>query len=84
MCSRCLVSAIAFHDCPVLALSARSNLSTLSHSPMPPIYTSHILNSNKCGIRIAHINARSLVSIADEISHLLLDEKIDILAITET
>ena len=51
---------------------------------MSPLYTSHLLNSNKCGIRIAHTNARSLVSFADEVSHLLLNEKIDILAITET
>ena len=51
---------------------------------MSPLYISHLLNSNRCGIRIAHINARSLVSIVDEVSHLLLDEKIDILAITKT
>ena len=70
-----------FHDCSVLSSGTSvvgSNSSTLiSEFDLPPL-------SSTAGLRVAHLNCRSLLSMTDEASDLIVCNAIDVFAITET
>lgn len=83
VCSCCHVSVLAYHDCSQLSFNSATsfqddNQDNFAHQAF------NSLDFDKTGIRIVHINARSLVSIADEVSCIIANGKIDVLAISET
>ena len=81
LCPKCTFDQLPFHDCSVLSSGTsdvRSNSSTLiSEFDLPPL-------SSTAGLHVAHLNCRSLLSITDEVSDLIVHNAIDVFAITET
>ena len=73
-----------FHDCSVLS-SRTSDVCSISSSfncetfqfDLPPL-------SSTAGLRVAHLNCRSLLSITDEVSDLIVHNSIDVFAVTVT
>ena len=81
LCPKCTSDQLPFHDCSVLSSGTSdvySNSSTLvSEYDLPPL-------SSTAGLRVAHLNCRSLLSITDEVSDLIVRNSIHVFALTET
>ena len=85
ICPVCIDKTLPFYDCSVLSSSLHSNIDSMRQSITSP-QRSHILGTSciKRGLRIAHLNARSLVSCIDDIRLLIHEEQLDILTLSET
>ena len=81
LCPRCVADMMPFHDCSTLSSSSRctsvscSSLSTSCDSSF--IYDLPVLSS-PAGLRVAHLNCHNLLSIADEVSDLIVHNSIDV------
>lgn len=69
-----------FHDCSILSSSS----SDTSESVVQCDFDLPACLLSSAGMRIAHLNCRSLLSIADEVFDLFTYNHMDILAVTET
>ena len=84
LCPKCISDQLPFYDCSVLS-SGTSDVCSISSSfscetfqfDLPPL-------SSTAGLRVAHLNCRSLLSITDEVSDLIVHNSIDVFAVTET
>ena len=87
LCPKCIADVMPFHDCSILSSSSRctsvscSSLNTSCDSSFT--YDLPVL-STPAGLRVAHLNCRSLLSIADEVSDFIVHNAIDVFAVTET
>ena len=88
LCPKCVADEMPFHDCSFLSSKETSDNCSSFGSPcnvssgmlqldLPPL-------SSTAGLRVAHLNCRSLLSIADEVSDLIVHNSIDVFAVTET
>ena len=99
VCPRCLLNELPYKDCSVISNfsshSARdfangsSSCSLSASYPLEPARsltpTTFLFNDLKSpSIHIAHLNVRSLLPIIDDVHSLIVSEKIDILALSET
>ena len=78
-CPRCVAEIMPFHDCSILSSSSSDTSESVSQCDfdLPCL-------SSPAGLRIAHLNCRSLLSIADEVFDLFTHNHMDIVAVTET
>ena len=88
-CPRCLASELPFHDCSHLTFHSHNDsigvISDISHVSHQQAYGNlSTLFSGKSNLSFVHINVRSLLSSIDDICNLLLECRVDIMAITET
>lgn len=85
ICYRCSLHELPFADCSGINSSLSSSLDDSSISNGSTTCTnSPIFLSSDSSIHIAHLNVRSLLSVIDDIHCLLINENIDILAISES
>jgi len=81
LCPKCTSDQLPFHDSSFLSSGTSdvySNSSTFaSDIDLLPL-------SSAAGLRIAHLNCRSLLSVTDEVSNLIVRNSIDVFALTET
>ena len=85
ICPKCVADIMPFHDCSVLSSVSESSsvLSSLTSESsnglldLPPLLTSG-------GLRVAHLNCRSLLPSAEEVYDVCTRNSIDIFAVTET
>ena len=88
LCPKCVAAEMPFHDCSFL--SSRGTSDGCSSFSSSSSLNSGILQfdlpslSSTAGLRVAHLNCRSLLSIADEVSDLIVHNSIDVFAVTET
>ena len=66
-CPRCIANVMPFHDCSLsfelispAAIAKSETVSQCESTDLPPL-------SSPAGLRVAHLNCRSLLSIADEV-----------------
>ena len=87
LCPKCVSDVMPFHDCSTLSSSSKgsseicTSLSTSSDGAFE--YDMPALSSS-AGLQVAHFNCRSLLSIVDEVSNLIVHNSIDVFAVTET
>ena len=81
LCQKCTSDQLPFHDCSVIS-SGTSNVYSNSSNLTSDFDLS--LLSSTAGLRVAHLNCRSLLSITDEVSDLIARNSIDVFAMTET
>ena len=86
--TKCVADEMPFHDCSFL--SSKETSDNCSSFGSPCNVSSGMLQldlpllSSTAGLRVAHLNCRSLLSIADEVSYLIVHNSIDVFAVTET
>ena len=76
-----------FQDCSTLSSSSRGSSESCASLSTPrddAIEFDFPALSSSAGLRVAHLNCRSLLSIVDEVSGLIVHESIDVFAVTET
>ena len=75
ICPRCVANELPFNDCSVVSsISDADDIFSDADDMFP----------DASSIHIAHLNVRSLTSSIDDVHCLLLDNKIDVLAVSET
>jgi len=79
LCPKCTSDQLPFHDCSVLS---RGTSDVYSNSSTLIIEFDFPLLSSTAGLRVAHLNCRSLLSIT-EVSDLIVRNSIDVFAVTE-
>ena len=86
LCPKCVADVMPFHDCSTLNSSSDTSdsCSSLSTSSDGTIQYDLPSLSSPAGLRVANLNCRSLLSIADELSDLIVHNSIDVFAVTET
>ena len=80
-CPKCVADEMPFHDCSVLS-SSSSDTSRSDNSQSQCIDLPSLISPAR--LRLANINCRSLLSVADEVFDLFMKQSIDVFAITET
>ena len=78
-CPSCVVKMMPFHDCSVLTSSDAISVYSDDNS-----FDSLVFPQRSGGVRIAHLNCRSLLPHKEEILTLMCDGYFDMLALTET
>ena len=85
MCPRCLASSLPFNDCSAIStdmnLSSTQDSSSSSLAWTPPFLAIFLITLTT--IHVAHLNVRSLLSVIDDVIHMIISEGVDVLAITE-
>ena len=79
-CPKCIADVMPFHDCSFLNSSGSEvsdSMSQCGSIDLPCL-------SSPAGLRVAILNCRSLLSVADEVYELFVHQNVDILAVTET
>ena len=79
-CPKCIADVMPFHDCSVLSSSLFNDTS----SDVSQYESIILLKMTSLGLRVAHLNCHSLLSVAEEVFDLFTHQSIDVFAITET
>ncbi len=83
-CPRCLAKELPFWDCSTLATSCTPSVLSHSFSSCQSSDAESFMlpvNRHSSGILNAHINTRSILPCVDEVHHLLLRGRVDVLLI---
>lgn len=64
--------------------SCTQDSDTSSLSGMNTSIPRRLFNASDSSVHVAHLNVRSLLSVIDDVNHMIVSEGVDVLAITET